>query len=67
MHELAARHPGGRQGLSDLGWKDLGHALAVARRLEAPLPLAALVSQLMEPRFGEESEAGSGKLREPGA
>ncbi len=66
MHELAARHPGGRQGLSDLGWKDLGHALAVARRFEAPLPLAALVSQLMEPRFGEESEAESGKLREPG-
>lgn len=54
MHEMAARHPGGRQGLTDLGYKDLGHALAVARRLEAPLALAALVSQLMEPRFGEE-------------
>jgi 3-hydroxyisobutyrate dehydrogenase-like beta-hydroxyacid dehydrogenase len=63
MQELAARHPGGRQGLSDLGFKDLGHALHVARRLEAPLPLAALVSQLMEPRFGEEDAAESAELR----
>ena len=68
MHALAARHPGGRQGLSELGWKDLGHALSVAHRLEAPLPLAALVSQLMEPRFGEEDEApaSEGRRAAPG-
>lgn len=57
MQELARRHPGGREGLSALGYKDLGHALALARRYEAPLPLAALVTQLMEPRLGEESAA----------
>lgn len=61
MLELASRHPGGRQGLADLGYKDLTHALGVARRLESPLPLAALVSQLMEPRFGEEWEASEGR------
>jgi len=59
MHALAERHPGGRQGLSELGYKDLTHALAVAHRLESPLPLAAIVSQLMEPRFGEEDAAAT--------
>jgi 3-hydroxyisobutyrate dehydrogenase-like beta-hydroxyacid dehydrogenase len=67
MHEMAARHPGGRQGLTDLGHKDLTHALAVARRLEVPLALAALVSQLMEPRFGEEWAAEQGAPAEPRA
>ncbi len=66
MLELASRHPGGRQGLADLGYKDLTHALGVARRLESPLPLAALVSQLMEPRFGEEWEATEGPGASPG-
>jgi 3-hydroxyisobutyrate dehydrogenase-like beta-hydroxyacid dehydrogenase len=55
MQELAQRHPGGPEGLSALGHKDLMHALALAHRYEAPLPLAALVTQLMEPRLGEES------------
>ncbi len=55
MQELAQRHPGGPGGLSALGYKDLSHALALAHRYEAPLPLAALVTQLMEPRLGEET------------
>jgi 3-hydroxyisobutyrate dehydrogenase-like beta-hydroxyacid dehydrogenase len=57
MRDLARRHPGGRQGLAELGYKDLVHALAVAHELESPLPLAAIVSQLMERRFGEEEDA----------
>jgi 3-hydroxyisobutyrate dehydrogenase-like beta-hydroxyacid dehydrogenase len=57
MHDLAKRHPGGRQGLAEIGYKDVMHALAVAHELESPLPLAALTTQLMERRFGEEEEA----------
>ena len=63
MQALASRHPGGPAGLSALGFKDLDHVLALARRYEAPLPLAALVTQLMEHRLGEVSAA----LTTPGA
>lgn len=52
MHELAARHPSGRRSFSQLGYKDLTHAIALGHELGAALPTAALVAQLLEPEFG---------------
>ncbi len=54
IRSMPERHPGGGEGLAELGHKDLSHACALAWKIGTPVPLAALASQLLERPFGSE-------------
>jgi len=59
MHEMAARHPGGRQGLTDLGHKDLTHAA----RGRAPARGAARARRARLAAHGAALRRGVGRRR----
>lgn len=51
MREVAAQYTTGPQGMAQVGYKDISLALTVGHDVGASLPVAGLVSQLMEQLF----------------
>lgn len=54
MRQTAAQYTTGPQGMAQVGYKDISLAVTVGHDVGASLPVAALVSQLMEQLFQKE-------------
>ncbi len=48
IRTLPDRHPGGKEGCAELGFKDLSHAVNLGWKLKVRTPLAALGTQMIE-------------------
>jgi hypothetical protein len=58
MRQVVQNYTTGPKGLAQVGYKDVSLAVTVGHDVGASLPVAALVSQLMEQLFQKEEWSG---------